>query len=308
MNKIYKIFAAFAFGTVLFSGCNKAETGFKAEYIMFADTLGIYPVIEGETFKVPVVATVARDYDRTIAVEVIDNGSNAIENLHYRLKSNTLVIPAGKLRTDVEVEGLYDNIDHADSLGFTLRLVIPEENQMPVYGSDEKFNLETKCVLMKIAPFEVEDFTGYCLLTSTYLLNYSLDGSYQRLIRTEKHPSLENTIICHGWLYDGYDINLTLHPEDPMDPVVTVEKGQVISDEWTAFGIIRGDNKIRVESTDVYPSYMYPGQNYLTVAFRVYVTTLGGEYGTVGYYYNIMEWISDEEADRLIKDGMTVAK
>lgn len=307
MKNTYKVLSVFAAFAALLSACNKHEGGFDAEYVMFADTLAIYPVIQGETFKVPVVSTVSRDYDRTFAVEVIDKGSNAIENLHYRLKSNTIVIPAGKNRVDVEVEGLYNNIDYADSLGFTLRLVVPEEMEMPVHGSDAKFNLETKCVLMKIAPFDVEDFTGYCLLASTYLINYSLNGSYQRLIWTEKHPSLENTVICHDWLYDGYDVNLTLHPEDPMEPVVEVEAGQQIGDEWTAFGIIRGDNRICAESSQAYPSYMYPGQNYLTVSFRVYVTKLGGEYGTVGHYYNIMEWISDEEADRLIKDGMTMA-
>lgn len=308
MRNIYKLLSSFALAAALFSACNKSGAGFDADYIMFADTLAVYPVIENETFKVPVVATVARDYDRTFAVEVVDKGSNAIENYHYRLRSNTIVIPAGKNRVDVEVEGLYDNIDPADSLGFTLRLVIPEENEMPVYGSDAKFNVETKCVLMKICPFDINTYSGYCLLTSTYLLNYSLDGSYQRLIWTEPSDSQENTIVCHDWLYDGYDINLTLHPEDPMEPLVSVEKDQVIADEWTAFGIIRGDNKIRVESSNVYPSYMYGCENYLTVAFRVYVTTLGGEYGTVGYYYNIMEWIPEEEAERLMKEnGLTMA-
>ena len=311
MNSIYKFLTVpVVLAAMLSAGCSREETGFaadNAEYVMFADTMDVYPVIENETFKVPVVSTIARDYDRTFAVEVIDKGSNAVENLHYRLKSNTVVIPAGELRASVEVEGLYNNIDPADSLGFTLRLIVPEDMEMPVHGSDEKFNLETKCVLMKVCPFDINTYSGYCLLTSTYLLNYSLDGSYQRLIWTEPHGTLENTIVCHDWLYDGYDVNLELHPEDPMDPYVSVEKDQVIADEWTAFGVIRGDNRIRVESSAAYPSYMYGCQDYLTVAFRVYVTELGGEYGTVGHYYNIMEWISREEAEKLMRDGMTMA-
>lgn len=311
MNSIYKFLTVpVLLAAMLSAGCSREETGFAAdngEYVMFADTMDVYPVIENETFKVPVVSTIARDYDRTFAVEVIDKGSNAVENLHYRLKTNTIVIPAGELRASVEVEGLYNNIDPADSLGFTLRLIVPEDMEMPVHGSDEKFNLETKCVLMKVCPFDINTYSGYCLLTSTYLLNYSLDGSYQRLIWTEPHKTLENTIVCHDWLYDGYDVNLELHPEDPMDPYVSVEKDQVIADEWTAFGVIRGDNRIRVESSAAYPSYMYGCQDYLTVAFRVYVTKLGGEYGTVGHYYNIMEWISREEAEKLMRDGMTMA-
>lgn len=129
-----------------------------AEYIMFADTIGTYPVIQNETFKVPVVSTIACDYDRTFAVEVIDKGSNAIENLHYRLKSNTIVIPAGQLRTDVEVEGIYENIGDTDSLGFKLRLVIPSELEMPMAGTDEKFGLETNCVLLKVCPFDISAY------------------------------------------------------------------------------------------------------------------------------------------------------
>lgn len=311
MNSFYRLFAVpVILSAVLAAGCGKEETGFAAddaEYVMFADTLAVYPVMENATFKVPVVSTVARRYDRTFAVEVIDKGSNAVENLHYRLKSNTVVIPAGQLAADVEVEGLYSNIDPEDSLGFTLRLVIPEEMKMPVSGSDKKFNQETKCVLMKVCPFDINAFTGYCVLTSTWLLNYSLDGSSQRLIWTEPHKSLDNTIVCRDWLYDGYDVNLELNPEEPLNPTVSVGYGQVIGDEWTAFGIIRGDNRIRVDDSPAYPAFIYGCQNYITVSTRVYVSQLGGEYGTVGHFYTLMEWISEEEADRLVReDGWTM--
>jgi hypothetical protein len=36
----------------------------------------------------------------------------------------------------------------------------------------------------------------------------------------------------------------------------------------------------------------------------VYVENLGEMIGTVGHYYNILEWVSDEEAERLQKEGM----
>lgn len=310
MKNICKILFV-SISVVLFWSCRQDDYGFEAdgaEYVMFADTLGIYPVIDNETFKVPVVSTIACDYDRTFAVEVIDKGSNAIENYHYRLKSNTIVIPAGKRRADVEVEGFNENIRDTDSLGFTLRLVIPEELEMPVYGSDEKFATQTKCVLLKVCPFDINNFSGYCLVSSTFLVNYSLDGNATRLIWTEPHKTLKNMIVCHDWLYDGYDVNLTFNPEDPKEPTVDIEKDQVLADEWAVFGIIRGDNKIRIEGSSAYASYFYGCQNYLTVAMRAYVSSLAGEYGTVGYYYNIMEWVSKEEAHRLIKeDGMTMA-
>ena len=54
-----------------------------AEYVMFADTLQIYPIQENaETFSIPVVSTVKRSYDRTFGVEVIDKIAN-VETGNY---------------------------------------------------------------------------------------------------------------------------------------------------------------------------------------------------------------------------------
>jgi hypothetical protein len=37
---------------------------------------------------------------------------------------------------------------------------------------------------------------------------------------------------------------------------------------------------------------------------HVYVENLGETVGTVGHFYSILEWVSDEEADRLRKEGL----
>jgi hypothetical protein len=37
---------------------------------------------------------------------------------------------------------------------------------------------------------------------------------------------------------------------------------------------------------------------------EMYVENLGVPVGTVGHFYNIMEWVSDEEGERLKKEGM----
>lgn len=268
-----------------------------AEYIMFADTMSVYPVQKDvEYFSIPVVSTVTRDYDRTFGVEVIDKGNNAIENHHYRLQSNTVTIKAGETRADVLVHGYYDNIGETDSLGFQLQLVMNENLEMPLYGK------QTKAVLMKSCPFDVNSFTGYCVLTSIFLYNYSITGDYQRLIYTEKHPTEENMIICHDWINDGYDVTMTFHPEDPMKPFVTMERDQVASDEGFFFGMTHGDDKILVTNSSLYDSIFYPCGSYLYLWTEMYVENLGQPVGTVGHFYNIMEWVSDEEAERLMKE------
>ncbi len=268
-----------------------------AEYVMFADTLATYPVQKDvEYFSIPVVSTVVKDYDRTLGVEIIDKGNNAVENLHYRLKSNTITIKAGENRADVLVHGYYDNIEATDSLGFTLQLVMADELEMPLYGK------QTKAVLMKSCPFDIYNFTGYCVLTSMFLYQYSVTGMYQRLVYTEKHPTEENMIICRNWINDGYDVTMVFNAEDPMKPSVTMEKGQVASDEGSFFGIAHGDDKILVAGSSLYDSIFYPCGNYLYIWTEMYVENLGEPVGTVGHFYNIMEWISDEEADRLKRE------
>lgn len=271
-----------------------------AEYIMFADTLAVYPVqSDVEWFSIPVVSTVTRDYDRTIGVEIVDKGNNAVESLHYSLKSNTITIKAGETRADVLVHGYYDNIEATDSLGFQLKLVMNEKLVMPLYGN------QTKAVLMKSCPFDINDFTGYCVLTSMFLYDYDIRGRYQKLVYTEKHPTEENMIICRSWINDGYDVTMTFHPEDPMNPIVTMDKDQIASDESSFFGTVHGDDKILVTNSSYYSSYFYPCGSYMAIWTEMYVENMGEPVGTVGHFYNIMEWISDEEAERLkIEEGM----
>ena len=301
MKQILKYIAITFLASAALVSCKERYVTYSdAEYVMFADTVATYPVQQDvEWFSIPVVSTVIRDYDRTFGVEVVDKGNNAIENLHFSLQSNTITIKAGENRTDVMVHGHYDNIGATDSLGFQLRLVMNDNLEMPLYGRD------TKAVLMKSCPFDINSFTGYCMLTSMFLYQYSVTGMYQRLIYTEKHPTEENTIICRNWIADGYDVTMTFRTDDPMKPSVTMDAGQVASDEGSFFGTVHGDDKIQVRSSQLYDSVYYPCGNYLYIWTEMYVENLGEPVGTVGNFYNIMEWVSDEEAERLMKeDGM----
>ena len=298
MKSVFKYTFVMFLAALSLSSCKESYVTYSdAEYIMFADTLRTYPVQQAEDwFSIPVVSTVVRDYDRTFGVEVIDKGNNAIENYHYRLESNTVTIKAGENRADVRVKGCYDNIAPTDSLGFQLELVMNDNLVMPLYGKS------TKAVLMKSCPFDINNFTGYCVLTSMFLYDYSITGSYQRLVYTEKHPTEENMIICRNWFNDGYDVTITFNAEDPMMPVVTMDEGQVASDEGSFFGTAHGDDKILVRSSALYDSIFYPCGSYLYLWVEVYVENLGEPVGTVGHFYNIMEWISDEEAERLQRE------
>lgn len=301
MKKIYFMLSAVA---ALFAvACDEEYVTYSdAEYVMFAEQQSTNMVlVDQEYFSVPVASTVACDYDRTFGVEVIDKGSNAIEGKHYRLLSNSVTIPAGELAADVKVAGIYENIEPTDSLGFVLKLVMPEQLKFNLYEDSD----QTKVVMYKSCPFDRNNFTGWCVLTSLLLRDYPGDNvSYQRLIRTEAHPTENNSVILRSCFYDGYDVTITFNPEDPANPLVTMDKDQIISDEASVFGQILGDNKILTSHSNYYPSYFNSCQRFVELWNHVYVENLGETIGTVGHYYNILEWISDEEAERLQREGM----
>ena len=303
MKRIFNALVVVAFVALLSSCHERYVTYSDKEYIMFADSISTNIVLEDqEYFTVAVSSTVARDYDRTIGVEIIDEGSNSIEGYHYRLLSNSVTIPAGKLAGEVRVHGCYDNIEATDSLGFGLRLVMPESLK---FDSLYKNSDRTKVTMAKVCPYSIDNFTGWCVVTSLMIYNYpGTNESYQRLVKCEKHPTEKESIIVRNFLYDGYDITMRFNAEDPANMHIEMDNDQVLSDEASVFGQILGDNHILCGESPYNVSFFNSCQRFATLWLNVYVYDLGDPIGTVGQFYNILEWVSDEEAERLQREGM----
>lgn len=297
MRKIFIGFLAVSAIIIGLTGCEQKRVSYNGpSYLMFSDTLYDYPVQEtNEVFKVPVSTTKAVDYDRTFAVEIIDKESNAIEGKHYKLLNNTVVIKAGKMTADVEVQGIYENIAATDSLGFSMRLILPEETEWDLYGKG------AKVVLHKTCPFDINNFKGYCKVTSTYLLEFKQSST--RLIKTELSQDEDNTVILKDLYYDGYDVKLKFKTGDVYRPYITMEDC-VCASTSDAFGTIYGDGKLMMSQPTNYVSYYNTCEKfvlqYVTLSVYNKDKTL---YGTVGTYLNILEWISDAEAEDMIQQG-----
>lgn len=292
----------FALVALALLSCKEQYTTYSdAEYVMFADSISTNMVQKDNSrFTVAVASTVARNYDRTFGVEIVDAGSNAIEGKHYRLLTSSVTIPAGKLATDVVVEGIYDNIEATDSLGFCLRLVMAERLKWNLYPNSDC----TKVTMYKSCPFDRNTFTGYAVLSSLLLRDYPGENtSYQKVVYTEPHPTEQDMIIVRDCFYKGYDVTLTLHGEDAAEPRITMDKDQVLSDEASVFGQILGDNHILGDDSPYYTSYFNSCQRFAVLWLHVYVEDLGTPIGTVGNFYNVLEWVSDEEAERLKREG-----
>ena len=159
--------------------------------------------------------------------------------------------------------------------------------------------------MYKACPFDVNNFSGWCVVTSLLLRDYPGDNaSYQRLIQTSVHPSVPNTVILHDCFYDGYDLTITFDPSNAANPLVTMDKDQLMSDKASVFGQILGDNHILTTHSSYYPSYFNSCQRFVELWNEVYVEDLGEMIGTVGHFYSILEWVSDEVAADLKKQGM----
>ena len=276
----------------LLAGCQAEKTTYDGpDYILFSadsHTLGILD--SEEWFEIPISATRIADQDRTIGVEVVASETSAIEGLHYILESNTLTIPKGELTTAVRIKGLAENIDINSMLSIKLRLVIDPELVWDAYGIESEVQLQRCC------PFDINNFTGYAKITSTWTMQYM--NAEARLVRTERDPEDKSAIIVEDMFYDGYDIRLRLNSDDRLNPTVELAE-QVLGTTGEAFGTIYGNGKLMMAEPTGYTSYYGTCENFLVLYTMMYVDGVG----VVGTYVNIFEWISDLEAERIMREG-----
>lgn len=291
-------------GTVLslvvlasFTSCEEEHTVYDGpQYIMFADTLSVLGVENSnDYFDVYISATRVTDKNRTLAVEVIEQESSAIEGVHYEIASNTVTIKAGELATSVRIRGIYENLTIDEVPELKLRLISPEETQWNLYEG-----LETTVMLQKICPFDINAFSGYAMLTSTYLYDYV--GSYNRLIETVVDTTEENTVILRDCFYDGYDIKVRFTTDDPLNPLIEMDD-QPMASTGEAFGTVYGDGMLHTYQASSYVSYYSSCEKFILQYMTVWVPGMEAGYNTVGTFINAVEWISDDEARILKQQG-----
>ena len=285
---------------IALASCSQDYTNYSGpSYIMFSDTLYQYAVQEtNDVFNVPVSATEKADFDRTFAVEVVPKQSNAIEGRHYRILNNTVTIKAGEMVGKVQIQGIYENIDNTDSLGLTLKLVVPEK-----YNWTDLYKDYTHVVMQKSCPFDINNFSGWCMVTSTFYSEY-LNNVENRLIKTEVVEGEENTVLLKDVYYKGYDLKLKFNTKNPLEPKVEMDD-QIAGETGEAFGTIYGDGKLRISQPSIYTSYFNSCLKYVLQYVSMSVDNKdGSSFGTVGTYISMFEWISDAEAEKLKEQGL----
>lgn len=274
------------------TACQSEHTTYEGpNYILFSAESYTLGIIDGEEwFEIPISATRPMSEDRNIGVEIIDRESSAIEGYHYTIEHSTLRIAEGKMTTAVRIKGNPDNIAANEALSIKLRLVLDEAEEWDIYGT------ETEVYLQKCCPVNLDAFTGYCKLTSSWLMQYLNTDS--RLVRTSLSTTEENTIIVEDMYYDGYNIKLHFNTDDRLNPTIDFDE-QVVGLTGEAFGTIYGNGKLMLDEPLGYTSYYGTCENFAVQYAMLYVENVG----TVGVYVNIFEWISDNEAERIMHEG-----
>lgn len=261
-------------------------------YIMFSSERHDLGVMDSEEwFEIPITATRTADHDRNVGVEIIAARSSAIYGMHYTIESTTVTIPAGELNAMLRIKGYPDAISVSDNLGITLNLVLEDEDVWEEYGT------ETEVYLHKCCPLDMNAFTGYAVLTSTWTMEFM--NAESTLVKTHLDETTPNTIVVESMYYEGYDIRLVLNADNRLEPLVEMPEAQVAGSTGEAFGTIYGNGKLMMEQSEESASYYSPCEGFLLQ----YVTMYVEEVGTVGTFAHVLEWISDDEAERIMREG-----
>ena len=279
---------------VLFAACNTKHITYTGPmYIAFADTLSVCPVVaSGEPFDVYIAATQPSDRDRTFSVEVLNKKSNAIYGHHFEIENQTVTIPAGELATSVRIIGNYDNIAASDSLSVVLSLLSVDEYEWDLYGQTTRVELKKACA------FDINNFTGWVKVTSSFWLQYSSSLHFERVVKCEPIEGKPNSFIIRDFLMDGYDVKFKVDPTDLLNPVIEMDGEQIVGDTRIPFQMVYGDGRIRGFDEPSIEPYFDICNKYAETFMLMYVKNVG----TIGAFVNIIEWITDEEANELLSE------
>ena len=275
-------------------GCEAEHTTYDGpNYIMFSAERHDLGILDSEEwFEIPISATRTAKHDRNVGVEIVAARSSAIYGLHYTIESTTVTIPAGELTAMLRIKGYPEAIGIGENLGITLNLAIEQESVWEKYGT------ETEVYLHKCCPLDMNAFTGYAVLTSTWAMQYMNLESI--LVKTHLDPNTPNTIVVEDMYYAGYDIRISFMEENRLEPLIEMAEPQVMGSTGEAFGTIYGNGKLMMMQPADSGSYYSPCEGFLLQYVTIYVE----EVGTVGSYAHILEWISDDEAERILREGV----
>ena len=269
------------------------------EYILFAETQNDYAVQPESELKISVASTVACPYDRTVAVEVVNAGSTAIEGVHFDLKQHNVVIKAGELATEVELVGHFENFTPDDKLSTRLRLVVADDLKWDLYEE----NLETKINFYKFCPFSLEswfenerrsenpekyNYANYIFYAS---FPYSETQFQKSLVKVYQDPEDPYRMIVKDPFKSQKDIKIRLHDGGPGENKLTMLPQEVFYSSnygWISMASMDGG------------CYYNSCERFMEFQLNCYVDQLG----SLGVHPYLLIWVSEHQAEEMRNQGL----
>jgi hypothetical protein len=194
----------------------------------------------------------------------------------------------------VRVKGYHKNLEVSDSLGFELKLIVPEEAQWDLYGTKANVLVKKACKL------DINAFVGPCVVSSTFIMNYM---NVDKILTYSKiSPDEENTIIIKDYFFKGYDAKIKFEAGDVYNPLIRMDD-QRFAPTADAFGTKYGDGYIHMYQPTAYTSYYSACEKFIFQYMTLYVPGMDPSVNTIGTFVNAVEWISEDEAARLEREG-----
>ena len=257
--------------------------------VSFSEDSFNFGVIDSEEwFEIPISTKKALNSTKSFGVEVIASESSAVEDYHFVMESHTVTIAEGTRKAALRIKGLHEAIAPGQVLRLKLQLVNDGQEEVA----------ESIITLQRCCAFDINNFSGYAVVTSQWSMEYMNRDSH--LVHTHVDEKEENVIVIEDFFYEGCDIRVKLNTEDRLNPTAELYGAQVIGSTGEAFGTIYGNGKLMCDNVEGYLSYYSTCENFLVIYTLMYVE----EVGMVGAYVNILEWVSDDEAERIMREGI----
>lgn len=246
-------------------------------FVQFSDTLYQMPVlVEDKVFEVPVVMSNTTSSDRNVIVDVDLKKTNATEGWHFTLESRNIRIPAGERKGIVRLRASYDHIGINDSLAVTLKVIADANEVSNIYPAT------TNVQLIKVMPFNIDDYVGDMLMTCTWPFNES--SATTLLVKSEKVN--DSTLVVKEPFENNRDLTVKFHTgkDNPFDRDIDMKEQVAFTD--VNFGMVS------MATDKSGPSYYIPQDR----AFVLYLNCYLAQLGTFGAYYYVFRWITHDEA------------
>ncbi len=275
-------------GVALFFGCETERKKYEGPVLVqFSDTVKVFAVVDSEEKHTVLVSSTEQvNYDRSFGVEVIGNKGDAIEGYHYAIENPTVTIKAGQRVGKLELYGYVDKLDKKE-LYLSLALV----NAGDDFG---QAGHRMKVGLKKVCRFDLQEFVGYCVIESSFLGNKRM-----RVASIVADPEHTNGLIIKDYIQDGYDLQVVLNTENPLEAIVEMEADQIVGKGSDFLGGIYGDNDLRIAPDIKKISYYDVCDKSMVQEIMFYIKDVG----LVGNYSMTISCITDAEAAYLKENG-----